>query len=96
MMLQANPLCSQLFHFKKGNKKPSSHLPAFRWRPDLVVGIPVLRAKLCFARLTPNARFQEKDRPGIPVLDPFLFLAILVSSFTLLSDTASAPVKDLH
>jgi len=60
----------QNFHLflLKGKRRPNIPLPTFRWIPDLVVGIPVLRATLCLAREIPNARFHEKDRPGIPVL----------------------------
>ena len=78
IVLQARPLWCQRRRFRKGKKRLSNPLPTFRSTPDLVVGMPVLRANLCFARLTPSARFQEKDRPGIPVLDRLLFLAMLV------------------
>jgi hypothetical protein len=34
--------------------------PALRCLPDLVIGIPILREILCFALVTPSARFHEK------------------------------------
>ena len=77
-MLQTNLLCAQSFRFKKERKRSISPLPSFRSIPASVVGIPVLRANICLARVTPSARFQEKDRPGIPVLDRLLLLVILV------------------
>ena len=55
---------------------PVSALPILRCRPDFVVGIPVNRAILYFARDTPVARFHENDNPGIPVLERRLRLAI--------------------
>lgn len=51
-------------------------LPILRWRPPLVVGIPVARAMRLFALLTPNARFQENERPGMPVFVPFRFAIV--------------------
>ena len=42
--------------------------PIFRSMPDLVVGIPVVRAILCFNLVIPNALFREKLTPGIFVL----------------------------
>jgi len=47
--------------------------PIFRYIPALVVGIFVFRAILCLVRLTPSARFQEKDKPSIPVFDRYFF-----------------------
>lgn len=60
----------------EGRKRLNIPPPSLRWTPDLVVGMPVLRANLYFAREIPSARFQEKDRPGIPVL---VLLGILIS-----------------
>lgn len=40
-------------------------LPNFRSIPLLVVGIPVVRAKCCFACVMPKALLQEKKNPGI-------------------------------
>ncbi|SPF54019.1 hypothetical protein SBF1_7260001 [Candidatus Desulfosporosinus infrequens] len=42
-----------------GIKHPTA-APALRCLPDLVMGIPVLREILCFALVTPSARFHEK------------------------------------
>ena len=54
-------------------------LPIFLSRPDLVVGMPVLRAKFWRAWVMPKARFHENESPGIPV---FVFLfAILFFVF---------------
>ena len=44
---------------------PSS-LPSLFLRPCLVVGIPVAFATFLFAEVIPKARFQLKDRPGMP------------------------------
>lgn len=41
--------------------------PIFRSSPALEVGMPVLRANCCFAFAMPNARFHEKERPGMGV-----------------------------
>lgn len=63
------------------NKTGSAHpsiLPALRRRPERVVGIPNVFATLRFAFVTPNARFQLKDNPGI-----FSFFGILVLLFQL-------------
>lgn len=43
--------------------------PSFLSAPALDVGIPVCRANFCFACVIPNALFQEKERPGMPVFD---------------------------
>lgn len=37
--------------------------PNFLSTPVLDVGIPVFRAKLCFAPVIPNSLFQEKEKP---------------------------------
>lgn len=42
--------------------------PNLRCLPDRVVGMPVALAILRLAAEIPVARFQENDRPGIPVL----------------------------
>ena len=47
---------------------PVSILNILFRRPVLVVGIPVAFAILRFADVMPNARFQLKDNPGIPLL----------------------------
>lgn len=39
--------------------------PTLRSRPERDVGMPVLRANCCLARVMPIARFHEKDIPGI-------------------------------
>jgi hypothetical protein len=41
-----------------------SILPSFRWRPDRVVGIPVLRAIADLKRVIPRNRFHENVSPG--------------------------------
>jgi len=41
-------------------------LPIFLCRPDRDVGIPVALANLRFAFVTPVARFQLNESPGIP------------------------------
>jgi len=38
---------------------PVTSLPTFLWRPDFVVGIPVIRAKLLLALDMPTKRFHE-------------------------------------
>lgn len=63
------------------NKTGSAHpsiLPALRRRPERVVGIPNDFATLRFAFVTPIARFQLKDNPGI-----FSFFGILILLFQL-------------
>lgn len=58
-----------------GTQQPRA-LPTFRWRPDLVSGIPIERESFALALDKPMARFQEKDRPGIlNLLDMFLIRA---------------------
>lgn len=52
-------------------------LPAFCCLPLRVVGIPVALAIFLLAFVTPIARFQEKDKPGMPVLLFRLFLPIV-------------------
>jgi len=49
-------------------------LPIFLCRPDPEVGIPVALAILRFAFVTPVARFQLNESPGIPFFDSFSFL----------------------
>ena len=44
-------------------------LPSLRSTPARDVGIPVLRAMLCFASVMPKALFHEKESPGMPVFD---------------------------
>lgn len=44
---------------------PSS-LPSLFLRPCFVVGTPVAFATFLFADVIPRARFQLKDRPGMP------------------------------
>ena len=53
-------------------------LPSFARRPLRVVGIPVAREIFRFAFVTPRARFQLKDRPGIS----FFFRAIVQASIS--------------
>jgi len=63
-----------------GNKHPPpvTIRPTLRCLPPRVVGMPVVRAILRFAAVTPVARRQENDSPGMPVFVPFLFfLAIM-------------------
>jgi len=43
--------------------------PIFLCRPERVVGMPVIFAICRFAFVTPKARFQLKDSPGMPVLE---------------------------
>ena len=40
--------------------------PIFRWRPDLVSGIPICRESFPLAAEIPNALFNENDTPGMP------------------------------
>lgn len=54
-------------------------LPILRSKPAFEVGMPVSRANFCFACVTPNALFHEKDNPGMPVFD--LRLAIVTMFF---------------
>ena len=42
-----------------------NNFPILFRRPLFVVGIPVIFAIFLFAFVTPNARFQLKDKPGI-------------------------------
>ena len=58
-----------------------SILPSFLCRPALDVGIPVAFAILRFAAVTPVARLNENDRPGIPVFEPLRFCAMLSPPF---------------
>lgn len=55
-----------------------SNLPSLFLLPDLVVGTPVNLAILRFVFVTPKARFQLKERPGILKLD--FFFAMFVFS----------------
>ncbi len=66
-------ICFCPFYFIPNN------LPSFALLPLLVVGMPVAFATFLFALVTPNARFQLKDKPGIP-----FFFAIFPFSFALL------------
>jgi len=43
--------------------------PSFFSIPVLEVGIPVLRAKLCFAPVIPNNLFQEKEKPNLLIVN---------------------------
>lgn len=47
--------------------------PIFFSNPDFVVGIPVSFAIRCFTFVMPNARFHEKDTPGILILSFITF-----------------------
>ena len=47
----------------KFSNKLINDLPTFLSKPDCVVGIPVRRAKRCFAEDIPKALFQEKEKP---------------------------------
>ena len=42
--------------------------PIFLSTPCREVGTPVFRAKFCFALVIPNALFQEKENPYLPIL----------------------------
>ena len=53
--------------------------PIFLSRPDLVNGIPVFFAIVCFTCEIPVALFHEKLRPGMPVVD-FLAISLYVTS----------------
>jgi hypothetical protein len=61
--------------------------PTFRWRPDLVSGIPILREKLCLALVTPSALFHEK--PPLFAMMTHSFLSILSIFYKLLSKIAN-------
>jgi hypothetical protein len=50
-------------------------LPILRSKPDFDVGIPVVLANCCLACVTPSARFQENDTPGI-------FMIVVIYSFS--------------
>ena len=50
-----------------GTQQPMARA-AFRWRPDLDRGMPVLRESLPLVAETPSARFHENDSPGMPFL----------------------------
>ena len=60
-----------------GTQQPRA-LPTFRWRPDLVSGIPIERESFAFALDRPMARFQEKDRPGILNLRDIFYIQRLL------------------
>ena len=68
-------------------------LPNFRSIPLLVVGIPVVRAKCCFACVMPKALLQEKESPGIPV---FVFLAIVLVSICFLATSAVTVYSSIY
>jgi len=61
-----------------GNKHPPIAAPNLRCLPLRVVGIPVFRAILRFARVIPVACLHEKDKPGMPVFVPF-FLRLAIA-----------------
>ena len=50
--------------------------PAFLCLPERLVGIPVAFANLLFALVTPIARFQQKDTPGILIFLAMIFLLL--------------------
>jgi hypothetical protein len=55
----------------KLNNKPNIDLPIFLSKPDFVVGMPVRLAKRCLAADMPNALFQEKEKPYLPIVEYF-------------------------
>ena len=57
------------FPVNKLNRKLTIPLPTFLSNPDCVVGIPVCRAKRCFAAVTPNALFHEKEKPYLDMMN---------------------------
>lgn len=65
-------------------------LPSFRSTPARVVGIPVFRAKFCFARVIPNALFHENDRPGDSCISPFLYHILIILSTDAIFPSISA------
>jgi hypothetical protein len=51
-----------------GTQQPAA-LPTFRWRPDLVSGMPVARDIRPFAAEIPRARFAENEKPNfLPIV----------------------------
>ena len=68
-----HPPCIQ-HHFL--NSISNIVLPIFLSRPDLDVGMPVCLANLCLTCESPNARFHENVKPGMPV--SFDLFAILI------------------
>jgi hypothetical protein len=69
-----------------GTKHPIA-APAFRWRPDLVSGTPILREKLRLALVTPSALFHEK--PPLFAMMTHSFLSILSIFYKILSKIAN-------
>jgi hypothetical protein len=51
----------------KLKKNPITEPPTFLSKPDLVVGIPILRANFCFAEVIPTALFQENEKPNFDI-----------------------------
>lgn len=74
-------------HFK-GYLTPSN-LPSLFLRPERVVGIPVAFAIFRLNAVTPSARFQLNDRPGI--LKPFFDISVtdLQNAFVARGQTTS-------
>lgn len=67
--------------------------PAFLLLPDLVVGIPVALAALRFIDVTPRARFQLNERPGIPVLLRLAIIYLCISGCTFFVPSLLMPVS---
>lgn len=69
-------------------------LPSFFCLPLLVVGIHVAFAMLRLAEVTPRARFQLKDKPGIELFffdiiqSPFLFNSSIIPAVIMLAGRA--------
>ena len=65
-----------LFHLLPVNKLKNKliiPLPTFLSNPDCVLGIPVWRAKRCFAADIPKALFHEKEKPYLDILHFFCY-----------------------
>ena len=59
-----------------GTQQPSA-LPAFRWRPERVRGIPICLDILPLMAETPIARFHENEKPYfLPIAHSFSYRAL--------------------
>ena len=67
-------LLSRSRYFRFPKMAWNSVRSSLRWRPCLVVGMPVLRAMRCFNAVMPSARFQLKVSPGMR--NHFFFVAM--------------------
>ena len=79
----------------KRHPPPVIILPNFRWRPERVVGTPVVLAIFLFAFVIPNAFFQLNDSPGTPVLLPLFLLATTIPPIQLIPASACTLIFNL-